>query len=48
MYEEAMRNMRDVFYDLKLYGVDWIFIIDCYCLLVYKIFVKGELWDILV
>lgn len=47
MYEEAMRNMRDAFYDPKLHGVDWTSITDRYRPLVYKISAKGELRDIL-
>ena len=47
MYEEAMRNMRDAFYDPNLHGVDWASITDRYRALVYKISAKAELHDIL-
>lgn len=47
MYEEAMRNMRDAFYDPNLHGVDWRSVTDRYRPLVYKISSKGELRDIL-
>lgn len=47
MYEEAMRNMRDAFYDPNLHGVDWVSITDRYRALVYKISAKAELHDIL-
>lgn len=47
MYEEAMRNMRDAFYDPNLHGVDWKSVTDRYRPLVYKISSKSELKDIL-
>ena len=47
MYEEAMRNMRDAFYDPNLHGVDWKSVTDRYRPLVYKISSKSELRDIL-
>ena len=47
MYEEAMRNMRDAFYDPNLHGVDWVKITDRYRPSVYRISSKSELRDIL-
>lgn len=47
MYEEAMRNMRDAFYDPNLHGVDWVTITDRYRPSVYLISSKAELRDIL-
>lgn len=47
MYEEAMRNMRDAFYDPNLHGVDWVKVTDRYRPSVYRISSKSELRDIL-
>jgi len=47
MYEEAMRNMRDAFYDPNLHGTDWVSITDRYRPSVYRISSKAELRDIL-
>ena len=36
MYDEAMRNMRDAFYDPNMHGVDWAATTETYRPLVYK------------
>ena len=47
MYNEAMRNMRDAFYDPNMHGVDWAAITEQYRPLVYRISTKSELRDVL-
>ena len=47
MYNDAMRNMRDAFYDPDMHGVDWTAVTEKYRDLVYKISTKSELRDVL-
>ena len=47
MYNDAMRNMRDAFYDPDMHGVDWPRVTEMYRPLVYKISTKNELRDVL-
>ena len=47
MYNDAMRNMRDAFYDPDMHGVDWAKVTETYRPLVYKISTKAELRDVL-
>ena len=47
MYNDAMRNMRDAFYDPDMHGVDWAKVTEMYRPLVYKISTKNELRDVL-
>jgi C-terminal processing protease CtpA/Prc len=47
MYSEAMRNMRDAFYDPGMHGVDWPAVTEMYRPLVYKMSTKSELRDVL-
>ena len=47
MYNDAMRNMRDAFYDPDMHGVDWAKVTEMYRPLVYKISTKAELRDVL-
>ena len=47
MYNDAMRNMRDAFYDPDMHGVDWQRVTETYRPLVYQISTKAELRDVL-
>jgi C-terminal processing protease CtpA/Prc/Tol biopolymer transport system component len=47
MYNDAMRNMRDAFYDPDMHGVDWQKVTETYRPLVYQISTKAELRDVL-
>mmetsp|Transcript_11740 Transcript_11740/g.28473 ORF Transcript_11740/g.28473 Transcript_11740/m.28473 type:complete len:1484 (-) Transcript_11740:134-4585(-) len=47
MYNDAMRNMRDAFYDPGMHGLDWSAITEMYRPLVYRISTKSELRDVL-
>ena len=47
MYNDAMRNMRDAFYDPNMHGLDWEGITEMYRPLVYRVSTKSELRDVL-
>ena len=47
MFNDAMRNMRDAFYDPGMHGIDWPAVTEMYRPLVYKISTKSELRDVL-
>ena len=47
MYNDAMRNMRDAFYDPDMHGVDWAAVTEQYRPLVYRVSTKSELRDVL-
>ena len=47
MYNDAMRNMRDAFYDPKMHGVDWEKVTEMYRPLIYQLSTKNELRDVL-
>jgi hypothetical protein len=47
MYNDAMRNMRDAFYDPNMHGLDWEGITEMYRPLVYRVSTKSDLRDVL-
>jgi tricorn protease len=47
MYNDAMRNMRDAFYDPDMHGLNWGKITEMYRPLVYRVSTKSELRDVL-